>query len=130
MKNRAHILIVEDDLTTAAALSSQLAFMGFEPSIAMDGISAAVRIKESRPDLIIMDFQLPAADGASVHQTLELSAGTAGIPMIFCSNFPPEQVLKAVPLSPKISYIRKPVKLAELKALIDKLLGPIGPETA
>ena len=59
----AHILIVEDNELNRDMLSRRLERRGFEVSIAVDGQEGLNMIKSKRPDLVLMDMDLPIIDG-------------------------------------------------------------------
>lgn len=63
---RTHILVVEDEATIADAIATRLRSEGFDVSIALDGPSAVATDEAERPDLLILDLQLPGFDGLEV----------------------------------------------------------------
>ncbi len=67
---RAVILIVEDNPDIAEPLADAFRFEDFEVFLASNAIQALQIANEHRPDLIIMDIQLPDMDGLSVASTL------------------------------------------------------------
>ncbi len=60
------ILIVEDDQRLLDFLSQSLRKRGFEILVAPDGLEAIDRLKEFKPDLVILDILLPKLDGLEV----------------------------------------------------------------
>jgi signal transduction histidine kinase/CheY-like chemotaxis protein len=77
------ILIVEDNLINQKLTSTILHHNGFEVSIAKNGRKAIEMLKESSPDLILMDIQMPVLDGYRTTQLIrdELHIGTPIIAM-------------------------------------------------
>jgi two-component system cell cycle response regulator DivK len=76
------ILIVEDNDKNLKLTRDVLRFHGFETieaTNAEDGIALA---HERRPDLVLMDIQLPGMDGVSALQKLRQEAATASIPVV------------------------------------------------
>ena len=71
----ASILIVEDDVRLAARLSVLLSHEGLSVSTVHDGREAIRRIQSEPPDVVLLDIQLPGADGLTV-----LRAVRAGYP--------------------------------------------------
>ncbi|MDH0747589.1 response regulator [Pseudomonas sp. GD03842] len=61
-----HVLIVEDDLRLAELTRDYLESHGLNVSLEGDGASAARRILEERPDLVMLDLMLPGEDGLSI----------------------------------------------------------------
>ena len=68
----SRILVVEDEKHIAEGLRLNLALLGYEVEIALDGVAALERWKTWRPDLIVLDVMLPGIDGWSVLQSIRL----------------------------------------------------------
>jgi CheY-like chemotaxis protein len=68
MKHR--ILVVEDHEDTRHILRSLLAYHGFEPVEAFTAEEMLARIDTLKPDLIILDIQLPGMDGCAALEVL------------------------------------------------------------
>ena len=66
----ARIVIADDDRDAASTLSSLLELMGHEAYTTHDGESALAVADEVRPDLVILDIQMPKVDGYAVARTL------------------------------------------------------------
>lgn len=62
----AHILVVEDEPIIADAVADRLRSEGFEATIAADGLTAVEQCTALRPDLVILDLNLPGIDGLEV----------------------------------------------------------------
>jgi CheY-like chemotaxis protein len=63
MSDSKLILVVDDDTDLVEMVSMKLESGGFRVAKAYDGIEAMDRIKEVRPDLIILDVMMPRKDG-------------------------------------------------------------------
>jgi two-component system response regulator BaeR len=61
-----HILIVEDDPKIASLLADYFGAAGFRSSTTANGIDAVDRVKDERPDLVVLDLMLPGLDGIEV----------------------------------------------------------------
>lgn len=70
MRDRARILVVDDDSRVAAALRRALAYEGYQVDVAGDGRRAIDVARERLPDLIVLDVMLPELDGIEVCQRL------------------------------------------------------------
>jgi two-component system, OmpR family, response regulator BaeR len=66
MTQLAHILIVEDEPKLSALLRDYLLAAGFRTSVLANGSDATDWVREQRPDLILLDINLPGVDGLSV----------------------------------------------------------------
>lgn len=68
-----HILVVEDEPTIADAVADRLRSEGFDVSIAGNGLTAVERCGELRPDLVVLDLNLPGIDGLEVCRRIQAS---------------------------------------------------------
>jgi two-component system, cell cycle response regulator DivK len=76
------ILIVEDNEKNLKLARDVLQFSGFQTLEAESGEAAVDIARQHRPDLILMDIELPGIDGITALQQLRASAETAGIPIV------------------------------------------------
>ena len=76
------ILIVEDNRRSMLLIRDLLEFHGFRTLEAFDGEEGIARAKAERPDLILMDIQLPGMDGLTAARLLRQDPVTAGIPVV------------------------------------------------
>ena len=117
------LLVVEDDVHLADALSRYLARAGYEVLVAHDG-QAALRTFESQPvDLVVLDLMLPQVDGWDVCRRVR-SASRVPIIMLTARSAESERVLGL-----KIGaddYVVKPFSLRELQARIEAVLRRVG----
>ena len=90
-----------------------------------DGFQLAQKAAEHQPHLIITDVQMPGAYGSSVYQILQKDPKTKGIPMLFISAHPLEQIKNIIPNDPKTRFIQKPINFPALEKYIAELL-PLG----
>ncbi|MBT3312126.1 MAG: response regulator [Desulfobacterales bacterium] len=63
MSEKQHILVVDDDPDLVESISMKLESKKFKVTKAYDGIEAWEKIKEDRPELIILDVMMPRKDG-------------------------------------------------------------------
>ena len=66
MSDQQHILVVDDDPDLVESITMKLESNNFHVTKAYDGVEAWERIKEDRPDLIILDVMMPRKDGYMV----------------------------------------------------------------
>jgi DNA-binding response OmpR family regulator len=82
----AKILIVEDDRFLRELIARKLRNEGYDVIEAVDGEEGLKRIKEEKPDLILLDLILPGIDGFEVLAKAKEDPDTAQIPVIILSN--------------------------------------------
>lgn len=78
------ILIAEDDPSIALGLVDNLKMEGYTPVVARDGEEALKKVKEERPDLLILDVMLPKLSGFDVCRQLK-QGGSSSLPIIILS---------------------------------------------
>ena len=66
MGDKQHILVVDDDPDLVESIAMKLESNDFRVTKAYDGVEAWERIKEDRPELIILDVMMPRKDGYEV----------------------------------------------------------------
>jgi DNA-binding response OmpR family regulator len=77
----AHILLVEDEVKLARFVELELQSEGYRITVAHDGITALTLVRESEPDLILLDWMMPGMTGVEVCRRLR-STGSK-VPVIF-----------------------------------------------
>ena len=81
-EHMATILLVEDHQEIWDFLSRRLKRRGYEVVIAQDGQEGLDKARSDRPDLMLLDMNLPVMDGWTVTQTLKGDEATKHIPII------------------------------------------------
>lgn len=118
------VLIVDDEDDILQLLSTFLKGQGCGVVTATDSYSAVAKLREAKPQLILLDFQLPAGSGANVLRTVRNLEIGAALPVIFISAFPIYQIEAEAALDDKCRYLPKPLDLPGLLKTMEELLGP------
>jgi twitching motility two-component system response regulator PilH len=116
-----NILVVDDSPTDRQHLSDILAKSGFAVTIAENAEDALVKVKQSRPDLVLMDVVMPGQSGYQATRTLSKDNSTKDIPVIMCTTKGQETDRIWGLRQGARDYIVKPVNQAELLAKISAL---------
>ena len=122
------ILIIEDERDLAELLAFNLKSEGFQPLIALDGISGLETARKSLPDLILLDLMLPGMLGIDVCRILKQDAKTAAIPVVMLTA-KSEEIDQAVGFEIGADdYIAKPfstrILLLRIKAVLQRTTAP------
>ena len=80
------ILIIEDDKFLRELIAQKLIKEGFEISEAVDGEEGIKKVKEEKPDLVLLDLILPGIDGFEVLSRMREESTLTSIPVIILSN--------------------------------------------
>jgi two-component system cell cycle response regulator DivK len=119
----ATVLYVEDNEYNRKIVRQLLTRTSYRLREAADGEAALGMVREERPDLILMDVQLPKMSGLDVTRALRDDPATADVPIIVVTSFAlsgDEQRAMAAGAS---AYIAKPYSPRELLALINTFLA-------
>ena len=108
------ILVVDDDRAIHTALRAILEKAGYRIASAMDGMQGTMMARQSTPDMIILDINMPAGGGASVYERLRQMNTTAHIPILIYSVVPEAEVGKKIPASPDTVFLAKPASPDEI----------------
>ncbi len=82
----AKILIIEDDKFLRELIVRKLNQENFDVVEAVDGEEGIKKIKETTPDLLLLDLILPGMDGFEVLSKIKEDPATASIPVVILSN--------------------------------------------
>jgi len=82
-----HILVVEDDADSRAALCDAMIDAGYLPFAVADGVEALDHLRTgARPNLIVLDLMLPRIDGWRFLSILADEPDLQGIPVLVCTG--------------------------------------------
>lgn len=118
----ALILIIEDNAANMKLATLLLRSAGHTELCASDAEHGLTLARERRPDLILMDIQLPGMDGLTATGILKSDPATASIPVIALTAMAMKPDRERSLQAGCDGYIAKPLRYAELYAAIDALL--------
>lgn len=81
------ILIIEDDEFLSKMYATKLDLDGFVVSEANNGLAGLKMIQKEKPDLVLLDLNLPEMDGFEVLRQMKESADTNDIPVLVLTNY-------------------------------------------
>jgi two-component system, cell cycle response regulator DivK len=118
------ILIVEDNEENRDALARRLKRRGFEVVIATDGLQGVAMAQSERPDLILMDMNLPELDGWEATRQVRAAEETKDIPVIALTAHALTGDRERALAAGCTDYHTKPVELPRLLEQIEAILKP------
>lgn len=122
MENKKHIVIIDDEQDILELLRYNLDKIGYRTTCLLDGESAIKEIRESIPDLILLDLMLPGIDGLDVCRILKNSKQTTKIPIIMITAKGEDtDVVKGLEIGAD-DYVTKPFSLKVLFARVNALI--------
>ncbi|TCH98788.1 phosphate regulon transcriptional regulatory protein PhoB [Roseococcus sp. SYP-B2431] len=116
------ILVVEDEAALLALLRYNLERQGFNVDEATDGQEALLRIAEAKPDLVLLDWMLPAMSGIEVCRQIRRRPATRDLPVIMVTARTEDQDAVRALDTGADDYIAKPFAVEALLARIRALL--------
>ena len=117
-----HILVVDDQVSTAEMLTSYFKAQGYEVTSVGWGKDALAFAEKTIPDLVILDIRLPGIDGYEVCRRLRTHRRTQHIPIIFLTERHERgDRLMGLELG-AVDYITKPFDIQELRLRVRNVL--------
>jgi two-component system cell cycle response regulator DivK len=120
---KARVLVIEDNPANMKLASMLLTNAGHTVLGAVDAESGLALARAERPDLVLMDIQLPGMEGLAATAILKQDPATAGIPVIALTAMAMKDDEEKSQIAGCDAYIAKPLRYRELYAAIDSLLA-------
>ncbi|MFM1960607.1 MAG: hypothetical protein RL588_2124 [Pseudomonadota bacterium] len=116
------VLIVEDNELNMKLFHDLLDAQGYETLQTREGLEALSLAREARPDLILMDIQLPEISGLEVTKWLKEDDELASIPVVAVTAFAMKGDEERIRQGGCEAYISKPISVSGFLDTIRKLL--------
>jgi two-component system, OmpR family, phosphate regulon response regulator PhoB len=124
------ILIVEDEEPISQLLAYNLQKEGFEVALAVDGGEALLAVAEARPDLVLLDWMLPAISGIELCRQFRARPDTCDVPIIMLTaRGEEEDRVRGLDVGAD-DYVTKPFSMSELAARMRAVLRRTSPTIA
>ena len=119
---KGKILYIEDNIDNMTLVKRVLQVEGYEVIGAENGTAGLVKAKETKPDLVITDINLPDIDGYQITETLKKDAQTAHIPIIAMTANVMKKDREQVHEVGCDGYIAKPIDIDVLPEQVENFL--------
>ncbi|MEM7328444.1 MAG: response regulator [Pseudomonadota bacterium] len=126
-KTSRKVLIVEDNALNMRLFCDLLEATGYETLQCVDGGKAVGLALEERPDLIIMDIQLPDVSGLDIARWLKDDERTAKIPVLAVTAFAMRTDEILVREAGCEGYLSKPIQIKPFLKTVDELIASEAP---
>jgi two-component system phosphate regulon response regulator PhoB len=126
------VLIVDDDVDIRKVVSKLVEKSGYITIEAKNGVEGMGKVRENKPDLIILDILMPKESGIRMYRELKSEEALKDIPVIVLSAIPKKSFFRSQKVLDEFAgqsvpepeaYIEKPEEPEELIALMKKILG-------
>ncbi|WP_051463622.1 PAS domain S-box protein [Leptolyngbya sp. PCC 6406] len=123
-ESKALILLAEDNEASISTMVSYLEAKGYRVAIANNGQAAIEKAQRLRPDLILMDIQMPGMDGLEAISHIRRDPNLADIPVIALTALAMSGDRDRCLTAGATDYLSKPVRMKQLVKRIQTLLNP------
>ena len=123
MKKR--VLLVEDHPDTIGVMSLELEVLGYEVTVAKNGLEAVEMATSQHPDIIVMDILLPKMDGLQAASRIRQNPKTQRIPILAATALFRDEDRERCLASGCDDHMAKPFTHRELGNRIDRLLKDV-----
>jgi two-component system, cell cycle response regulator DivK len=117
------ILVAEDQEDLRAILHFTLEGAGYEVVDAMNGGEAVAKAETERPDLILMDIQMPVLEGYEATRRIKALPGMAATPVIAVSSFAMKGDEEKARAAGCDAYVTKPYSPKQVLVLVQRILA-------
>lgn len=114
------ILIAEDDLKNLKLVRDLLQVSGYHTLEAADGWQAVELARKRKPDLILMDIQMPVMDGLEATRILKADPATRDIPVLALTSYTMAGDRERILGAGCNDYLSKPI---DTRAFLEKVAG-------
>jgi two-component system cell cycle response regulator DivK len=120
---RKKVLIVEDNDLNMKLFNDLLVAHGYGTLQTKDGVEALALARQHRPDLILMDIQLPEVSGLQVTQWLKEDEDLRMIPVVAVTAFAMKGDEEKIRGGGCEAYIAKPISVASFLQTVERFLS-------
>ena len=117
------ILVVEDNPLNRKLVRDVLSFAGYDVIEAQSGEEGLRAAQETRPDLVLMDLQLPGIDGTETLRRLRQDPLGAHVPVVAVTAFAMAEDKERASRAGFDGYLEKPISVRSLPGQIEAFLG-------
>src|SRR5262249_26274522 len=117
------VLVVDDNLANQKLLRVALEIEGYETAVAVDADEAMEALHRRRPDLILMDIQLPGMDGLDLSRRLKRDRETHDIIIVAVTAFAMKGDRQQAFEAGCDGYLTKPIDVLSLPSVVEGFLS-------
>ncbi|MBQ4225545.1 MAG: response regulator [Oscillospiraceae bacterium] len=113
------VMVIDDDV---AILRMMKTFLGdeFDMVLATSGSKALTLLEKKRPDVILLDYEMPEMNGLQTLEAIRGKAGYSDIPVVFMTGANTPEVLDSINAAKTAGYLMKPADAPDIKTAVRK----------
>lgn len=116
------ILIIDDDPQILTMLRMNFEDEGYRVLIGQDGQAAIQQARQYRPQLIIMDVNMPMYNGLKALEALRGLSETRLIPVILLTGAQSDTIYPSIEGVDRVTFVKKPVDLENINSLVRQII--------
>ncbi|MDP6375076.1 MAG: Hpt domain-containing protein [Pseudomonadales bacterium] len=117
------VMVVDDSVTVRKVTSRLLERQGMDVIVAKDGVEAVAMLQERRPDILLLDIEMPRMDGFEVTRQIRHDRRLDGLPIVMISSRTGDKHKEHASELGVNRFLGKPFQENELLSTIDELIG-------
>jgi len=118
--------MADDETNITSMAGAVLSDAGYEVITAKNGLEACEKALTEKPDLIILDRNMPVMDGIEACKKIRDTKGISGIPIVFLTGRDDDKEILEGLRSGAEDYITKPFNISEFKKRVEEILSKSG----
>lgn len=119
---RKHILIVDDDSSVLKLLKTYLGER-YDVATAINGKVAMKFLENKKTDMVLLDYEMPGENGATVLSQIRENPGTQNLPVVFLTGVTERAKIQEVLALKVQGYLLKPIDMEKVASTIKGVLG-------
>ncbi len=123
----ARVLVVEDQIENLDLMVYLLRAFGHETLVARDGAEGVAAITRDRPDLVVMDLQMPVMDGYQAASVIKADPGVSWIPLVAVTAYAMVGDRERIMTAGFDGYLTKPIDPQTFVGELERHLAPSPP---
>ena len=119
---KKHILVVDDDSSVLKLLKGYLVER-YDVATAISGKIALKFLESKKTDMVLLDYEMPVENGASVFAKIRENPATRNLPVVFLTGVTDRnKIMEVLAMKPQ-GYLAKPIDMEKLSSTIKGVLG-------
>ena len=118
-ESRMTVMVIDDDAGTLRMINTMLSGE-FDMILATSGSRAIIMLEKKRPDVILLDYEMPEMNGTETLDAIRAFKEYADIPVIFLTGTDAPEVLEKIGDADISGYLTKPADMQDIKDAVRK----------